>query len=859
MTFRSFPRCGAAAALLLCVATAFAQAPNRLLGEIDPHSTFALPGSVNPRLAAASDLGRLDPATAIAGITVVFQPTPDRKAALDALVAAQQTPGSSSYHAWITPAEYASFFGLSDADLAQVESWLESQGFNVDGVSGSRTSLTFSGTAAQVEAAFGTQMHRFALHGSQNTSEHFANATPLAIPAALQGVVTAVRHLDDFRPHSQVRFHPAPAPTPAFTSSQSGGHFLTPKDVATIYNINPAYNSGYNGNGQTIVVVGQSAVVTTDITNFQSAAGLTTKAPTITLVPGTGASAVSPGDEAESDLDLEYAGATAPGATIDFVYVGSSQNYSVFDALEYAVDNKIGSIINISYGTCETDLSSSDYSALDAVLEQAASQGQSVIAASGDDGSTSCFGIKGTSLTQQEALAVNYPASSAYATSLGGTEFLAADVASSTYWESASGSDVISSALSYIPEQAWNDDNAAAGAEYALSSGGGGVSVLAHRPSWQTGVTGVSSGSFRLVPDVSLDSSAQSVGYLYCTSDTSGWSNGQKASCNSGFRDSSSQNLTVAGGTSFAAPIFSGMLAMVDQKENSSQGVAASNLYALAANSTTYASAFHDITSGSNACTAGSSYCSGSALTDYAATTGYDEATGLGSVDFNNLLTAWSSGGSSSGTSTGGGGTSSGTFAVSATGITTTPGVSGTSTVSVLSQNNYAGTVAFTLSGTSSMLASNACYTINNLAVAAGATATTTLTIYTSQATCTAASGARSFAHIGAATTAEIPPPGSTSGSAPWTAAAAAGFLLFAVRRFRSKVPLVLSCLLLVSVAGLSTGCGNNSTPAATTANSTNSASSTQLATGSYALTLTAADTANSALTASTTVTLTVN
>ena len=194
---------------------------------------------------------------------------------------------------------------------------------------------------------------------------------------------------------------------------------------------------------------------------------------------------------------------------------------------------------------------------------------------------------------------------------------LPADVAAgnTTYWESASGSDLISSALSYIPEQAWNDDSAAIGAkygaQYALSSGGGGVSIFTPRPSWQTGVTGIASGSFRLVPDVSLASSAEYAPYLYCTSDTSSWTAGQKASCNSGFRDSATQDLTAAGGTSFAAPIFAGMLAIINQKESSSgQGVANKTLYSLAANSSTYASAFHDITSGGNQCTAGSSYCS---------------------------------------------------------------------------------------------------------------------------------------------------------------------------------------------------------------------------------------------------------
>ena len=632
---------GVSFTVLLLAGFASAQQPaNRILEQIDSGTTTVLPGSLNPRVTAARDLGRLDSATPIEGITLWFQPTAAQQADLDALVQAQQTPGSPSYHAWLTPAQYAARFGLSDADLAQVENWLESQGFNIDRVSNSRTSITFSGTAAQVESAFQTQLDRY----QTGAETHFANSTDLAIPSALTGIVRSVRNLDDFRPSPH--FRPS-AVQPSFTYAPSGAHFLSPKDIGTIYDINAAWNSGYTGSGVTIAVVGQTQVSPSDITAFQSAAGLTAKAPNLILVPNSGTSAVVSGDEAESDLDLEYAGGIAPGATIDFIYVGNAKNLSVFDALQYAIDNKVGSIINISYGACEPDVSSSSFSALEGILEQGASQGQTVVAASGDDGSTACYYPTNNTVTApMQVLAVNYPASSAYAVGVGGTEFPAADASSSTYWKSASSSDVVSSALSYIPEQAWNDDSASIGtqygAQYALSSGGGGISTLTARPSWQTGVPGIPSGSFRLVPDVSLASSPNYVAYVYCSSDTSGWSSGQKASCNSGFRDSITQDLTVAGGTSFASPIFAGMLAILTQKQGSSGlGVANRTLYSLASNSSTYASAFHDITSGSNKCTAGAPFCSSSGASQYAAGVGYDEATGLGSVDFNNLMTAW--------------------------------------------------------------------------------------------------------------------------------------------------------------------------------------------------------------------------
>jgi len=600
---------------------------------IDEHVRVIIPGTHPPMARTENDVGRVPAGIELHGISIVLNRTPAQEADLQALIAAQQSPASSAYHRWLTPDEFAARFGAPDAELAAVKSWLEQQGFSVDGVSRSKNRITFSGTVEQVEAAFGTELHYY----KTNLETHYAPAGHISVPAALSPLVKTVTNLSSFRPRPHVRLR-APQPVkPYFTSSQSGNHYLTPKDVATIYNTSSAYNAGYTGADQSIAVVGQSAIVASDIENFQSAAGMTIKDPTLVLVPNSGSSTIYSNDEAESDLDLEYAGGIASGATIYFVYVGNNPNYSVWDSISYAVDNYTAPIISVTYGTCEATLSSSDYSTLNGTLAQAAAQGQSVIVASGDYGSTDCYGQTGLSTAQQEARAVDFPASSQYVTGMGGTEFPSADVSSSntTYWKSTNGSDVISSALSYIPEQVWNDDSASNG----ISSGGGGVSTLTSRPSWQTGVVGIPNGNYRLVPDISLDSSPANAGYLYCSSDSSTQISG---SCSNGFRDSNNEYLTVAGGTSFAAPIFAGMLALINQKLGSAgQGVINPILYTLAADSNIYAAAFHDITSGSNACTAGASYCNSAGESEYAATTGYDEASGLGSVDLYNLLASW--------------------------------------------------------------------------------------------------------------------------------------------------------------------------------------------------------------------------
>ena len=623
---------------IFCVLTVSspAQTPQaRIATEIDNSQRVAIQGSHPPMAKAENDAGRVPASTTLQGMSVVFSRSAAQEADLKALIAAQQDSGSPLYHKWLTPEEFAARFGVADEDITKVQLWLQQQGFAIEGVSRSRNRITFSGTTQQAEAAFAMELHYYL----DNGEKQYGPSTDISLPAALSGVVENVTNLSTFRPKPRVKVRtPQRVPRANFTSSQTSDHFLTPGDVATIYDITPAYSAGYTGVGQSIAVVGQSAIAVADIENFESAAGLPKKDPTQILVPNSGTSTIVTGDESESDLDLEYAGAIAKGATIFFVYVGNNANYSVTDSLAYVIDSHTAPIIGTSYGACETEFSASDYASLNGVLAQAATQGQTVVASAGDSGSTDCSGETTLTKTQQEALAVDFPASSEYVTGMGGTEFPAADVVSTntTYWTPANGTDVISSALSYIPEQVWNDDSSTAG----LSAGGGGVSTLTPRPTWQTGVPGIAAGSFRLVPDISLTASPDNAGFLYCSSDTK--STGITGSCANGFRDGTNTYLTVAGGTSFDVPLFVGMVAIINQKLNSTgQGVVNPTLYTLAADPTTYASAFHDITSGNNECTAGPTYCATAGESQYAATTGYDQATGLGSLDFYHLLTAW--------------------------------------------------------------------------------------------------------------------------------------------------------------------------------------------------------------------------
>jgi len=626
--------------LLLAAANAAAAPPSRLAAAVDPRSSAQLSGSVHPLAQARYERGRLDGDTVLHA-SIDLRPSPAQEADLDQLLRQQQDPLSPNYHAWLTPQQYGERFGLSASDLAKVEAWLKGQGLSVDSVASGGNHIRFRGSAARIEAAFQTELHRYRGNG-----DHFANATELAVPAALSGMVLGVRGLDDFRPKPRLR------PAPAFTSNQSGSTFLSPGDVATIYNINPLYASA-SGSGRRIAVVGQTAINLSDIHAFRSAAGLPVDCehdPVMTLVPGSGSSQTKNGsdDMIESDIDVEWTGGVARDATIVFVYTGNG-SLNVFDALHYAITNNLAPVISVSYGNCEATTGSSVIGTAEGWFKQANAQGQTIVSSSGDSGAADCDAPGGTSASG--GLAVDYPASSPEVTGVGGTTF---DEGGNTaaYWLGGknSGADVVSSAKQYIPEVAWNDTGMASGSSgtIGLSASGGGRSSQFGKPGWQTG-PGVPGDNARYVPDVAVAADPEHDGYLYCTTDSAG-----HGTCANGFRQVSTDpkvngTLTVAGGTSFSSPVFAGILTLVaDQTGQSALGNANPQLYQLAATSP---SPFHDIVSGNNMVPTSSGTTIG-----YSAGPGYDPVTGLGSVDVAKLAAAWGGAGSSS---SGGSGSSS--------------------------------------------------------------------------------------------------------------------------------------------------------------------------------------------------------
>jgi hypothetical protein len=644
---------------LLASSLCFAVQPDRITSPIDSSQAVALKGNVRDLAWPGMDLGRTDSGQTIHGVTLVFHPSAAQQRDLNTLLSQQQDRNSRNYHKWLTPAQFADRFGMTAADIARATAWLESQGFTVTSVANSRNQITFDGTVAQLETTFAAEFHNYDVEGVI----HFGNAKVPSVPAALAPSVLAIGHLHNFapRPRAIIRKVAAQSADPHFTSYVSGNHFLSPADFATIYDVQALYTAGFTGTGQKIAVIGQSTVSATDLSTFRSLSGLPANAPTYTLVPSTSKATRCKGDEGESDLDLEWSNAVAQNATVIFVYAGlvgsdtcTNRTNSVWNALQYAVDNNVAPVISTSYGYCESGLQSGDPGFVQTVqgwAQQANTQGQTIMSASGDAGAADCDSTGAASATG--GIAVDVPASIPEVTGMGGTEFSGdaagtvsgtapnTNAGATTYWSGTTGSkDTISSALEYIPEVAWNDTVTNSG----LLASGGGASTIFSKPTWQTG-TGVPNDSKRDVPDLAVNASPYHDSYLLCSEDdaTTG-----ATSCAVGFRESAGGNLTAVGGTSAAAPTFAGILTLIDQylvanhfQTTAGLGNINPNLYYMAAGNP---SAFHDITSGNNIvpCTSGTANCpAGTTQYGFTAGTGYDQVTGLGSVDADLLAVAW--------------------------------------------------------------------------------------------------------------------------------------------------------------------------------------------------------------------------
>ena len=656
---------GAVYFLLVPDEAAQSRVRDRLTRPIESTPVSALKGNVHALARPEFDQGPVEVSFRLDRITMMFKPSESQQADLDALLGQLQNPSSPNYHRWLTAEQFADRFGLSPNDLAKITSWLEAQGFTIDETARSRRWVVFSGTAQQVESAFHTPIHRYVVNGET----HYANAAEPSVPSELLGMVLGFRSLQNFRPKPRSIFRRVVGGLrPDFTSTVSGDHFLAPDDFATIYNVKGLYNAGIDGTGQKIAVMGQTDIQVSDITAFRAASGLSASNPTIILIPG-GVAGISKNDIGEADLDIEWAGGIARNASIVYVNGGTAGG-GAFDALQYAVNNNTAPVISISYGDCERDMGSASLNFFSSLGQQANAQGITILAPGGDNGAADCdFSTTSTPVTiAMHGLAVDAPASIPEFTGIGGSEF---NEGSGTYWSTVNNSNS-GSALSYIPEVVWNTTVQ----DKQLAAGGGGKSIHFSKPCWQTGA-GVPNDGARDVPDISFSASADHDGYLTCS----------QGSCVTGFR-AADGTLSVVGGTSIGPPVFAGIVALINQQTNSSQGNVNPILYALATRSP---AAFHDITAGNNQvpCRAGTTDCPGGGQIGYTAGPGYDQASGLGSTDAFNLASAWTTVSPAQCNADFG-------LSVSPTSLMVTRGGSGSATLSISAANGFSGTVNLT-------------------------------------------------------------------------------------------------------------------------------------------------------------------
>jgi subtilase family serine protease len=678
----------------------------RVTDTVDDTNRTVLRGNVHPQARAEFDHGRVDDAQPVTRILLVLQRSAEQEAALQQLMEGQQSKNSPNYHAWLTPEQFGQQYGPADADVQAVTDWLTSHGFQNIKVAKGKTVVEFSGNAGQVRNAFATEIHKFNVNGEV----HLANVSDPQIPAALAPVVRGIRSLHNFHPQAQVRQLGSFGRTengeirPLFTYTDSNGQFfgVGPADFATIYSVPPAMT----GLGTSIAIVGQSNINLQDVTDFRSMFGLPAYTSTCTGVPnqcpltvilngpdpGTGAVNGDFGDESESDLDVEWAGAVAPAATIDFVTTQTTQTdvtAGIDGSAIYIVDNNVAPILSESYGACELGLGSGGNAFYSSLWQQAAAQGITVVISAGDNGSAACDPAPAAANQDAAAngLAINGIAATPFNIAMGGTDFDDA-TNQSTFWNTTNTSTtlpILASAKGYIPEKTWNDSCASAGTTGCtatiingnssigvdLVAGSGGQSSLYSKPSYQTGFL---TDSTRDIPDVSLFSSDSGAVtgesksfYIVCQSDqdpTGG------SGCNlSTTAGSANHDFLAVGGTSAATPTFAAIMALVNQHTGQRQGVANYVLYSLAKTPANVCNSsaptlpngcvFYDVTKGNNsvACVGGSPNCSnqtsgqfgimattnGGSTPAFNAATGYDLATGLGTVNVTNLLAKWAS------------------------------------------------------------------------------------------------------------------------------------------------------------------------------------------------------------------------
>ena len=668
-----------------------ASVPARIMQAIDETQLVRLKGNVHPLARPEFDRGAVSGSTPMNRMLLVLKRSVEQESSLLQVMSDQHNTNSPNFHKWLTPEQFGAQFGPADADIQTVSSWLQSQGFQVTKVSKGKLAIEFSGTAAQVREAFHTEIHRYLVNGES----HMANASDPQIPAALTPVVRGLAPLNNFRAKPAHRVageftksaggNQVSPFKPDFTTS--GGNFaIGPTDFSTIYNVLPLWNAtptALDGSGQSIAVIGVSNINLQDVQDFRTLFGLPTGGAAnvpVVVIDGSDPGIINDGSETEGLLDVEWSGAVAKGAQIHFVIAADTDIASgIVLAIFHVVDNNSDPILSLSFSDCESNEGSNNTGLWEPLWQQAAAQGITVTVASDDVGSAGCEDQSAPAPNPATTgLQVSGLGSTPFNVSVGGTDFNDAGT-QSTYFSATNDPNTLVSALGYIPESTWNESctnaffganpeancnsTATANAAAVITvGGGGGASTVYTKPTYQSFISaahGMPADGKRDLPDVSLFASSgfNKSFYTVCEADAV-----TSPSCAKG----QAFHFLGVGGTSASTPSFAGIMALVNQK-NGRQGNANFVLYKLAQMQYTAGTAcnsvasplpsasctFNDVTTGTIAmpCAKGSLNCNPTVgadtigvLSGYSTTAGYDLATGLGSVNANNLVNNWSTG-----------------------------------------------------------------------------------------------------------------------------------------------------------------------------------------------------------------------
>jgi len=675
---------------------------------------ITLHGNTRPELQKATDLGPVDGSRVLNHVFLQLKRPPEREEALEDYLDDLHSTKSVNFHRWGTSAQFAERFGLAQQDITAVTDWLQSHNLTVNHVFPNLL-VDFSGTVADVAAAFRTTIHRVEWTGVA----HIANVSDPQIPAALAPVVAGPVSLNDFKPRASIR--------PRATYTVAGGsQLVVPADLHTIYNFNPVYKAGITGMGQTIAVMEESDLYSAgDWNTFRKTLGLTLKFPfgkleTVHPQPGSGGNCDDPGVndfDGEATLDVEWASAAAPNATIVLASCADTEATSgLLIALQNLLTN--GStppaVVSISFGTPEANFGAGGNAYVNSLYQLAVFEGVSVFVSSGDAGAAVAdqrfsFATHG--------IGVNGLASTPNDVAVGGTDF--GDtflLENAAYWNAINAPLTYESAKSYVPEIPWNNScasqlvalafgfpatfgadgacNSSFGETFLLTTtaGSGGPSGCASgsssipgvvsgtcsgyaKPFYQRFVFGNPSDGVRDVPDISLfaGSGFWSHYYVFCYSDLIRGG----STCNN-----PPSSWAGAGGTSFSTPIMAGLQSLINQVTGARQGNPNYVYYVLAGleygasgnaacNSTLGKAAdttctFYDVTLGDmdvpcaplatdSTATRFSCFYPSTNPGDFgvlstsntsfrpafASSVGWDFATGIGSVNANNLVVNW--------------------------------------------------------------------------------------------------------------------------------------------------------------------------------------------------------------------------